>query len=180
MSKPKLEEMVATAHKFACDIMVGTKKDLVPMFVIERGEKVDVIATPFQDDAEKRTMIINIALEIADQGCDCWSFLTESWFAHRTQNEPLGVRPSEDPKRREGVICIASDGKETMLQSWETKRDAEGNCTELTKYDEGQSFQSWISVALNKAKRLHDDFPNGVEEIARAVTEQLKKEGKQL
>lgn len=180
MSEPhKLEEMVSLAYKFACDIMVGTTKELMPMFVIERGGKIDVIGCPFKDDVEKRTMIINIALEIADKGADAWSFLTESWFTHRKPGEERkGPRPSEDPNRQEGVICVASDGEKTLLQSWGTKRDLAGNCTELVKYDEGDKFESWISVALNKAKKLHDQFPDGVAEIARAVEEQLKKEGK--
>jgi hypothetical protein len=176
----KLEEMADVAYKFACQILVGGPKDLMPMFVIKRGgkeNKMDVIGTPWADDNEKRTMVINIAMEIADQGCDAWSFLSESWFAHRTKGEPLGPRPSEDPKRKEGVICLVGDGQNTLLHSWETKRDEKGNCTALEKYDEGDSFESWISQALNRAKKLHDQFPGGMQEMASAITAELKKQG---
>jgi hypothetical protein len=177
----EIEQMAELAYKFACDIMVGSSKELMAMFVIQRGgdkKHIDVIATPFRDDNEKRTMVINVALEIADQGCDAWSFLTESWFAHRTKDEPLGVRPMDDPNRKEGVICLASDGTTTLLHSWETERDEKGNCVRLVKYDEGDKFESWISQALNRAKKLHDEFPSGIDQLAREVTEELKKQGK--
>jgi hypothetical protein len=177
----ELEEMAEVAYKFACQIMVGTSKELMAMFVIQRGgdkKQLDVIGVPFRDDNEKRTMVINVALEIADQGCDAWSFLTESWFSHRTQGEPLEPRPSEDPKRKEGVICLVGDGTTTLLHSWETERDEKGNCIRLVKYNENYSCESWISQALNRAKKLHDQFPSGIDELAREVTEELKKQGK--
>jgi hypothetical protein len=159
-----LEDMAEMGGKFARDLLVGTKNDLMPMFVIKRSEGIDVIGVPFKDDEEKRVMIINVALEIVEKGADAWSFLTESWFAHRRPGEPLGPRPAQDPNRMEGVICLASDGDSTELYSWETKRDAEGNCTDLVKYgdEEGpKHFSSWISSALNRAKKLHDEFPSG-------------------
>jgi hypothetical protein len=156
-----LEDMADLAYKFACTIMVGTDKELMPMFLIVRDGKnqTEVIGCPFKDDEEKRTMVVNVALEIAQNGADAWSFLSEGWVAHRKPDEPLGPRPSEDPNRQEGVMCIASDGKDTQLHTWETKRDPAGKCIELVKCsgDEGpQKFTSWIAVALNKAKKLHE------------------------
>jgi hypothetical protein len=179
MSKD-LEGMADTAYKFACDIMVGTDKELMPMFVIVRGgenQQVDVIGCPFKDDTEKRTMVINVALEIVEKGADAWSFLTESWFASRKPGEPLGPRPAKDPNRKEGVICLASDGKDTQLYTWETKRDSAGKCAELVKYSAGegpQKFESWISVALNKAKKLHDEFPEPAQRLMHAINQTIK------
>lgn len=167
------------AYKFACEIMVGTDKELMAMFVVVRGgenKKIDVIGCPFKDDNEKRTMVINVAMEIVEHGADAWSFLSESWFAHREQGKPLEPRPSEDPNRKEGVLCLASDGKETLLHTWETKRDSAGKCAELVRYSEGegpQKFESWISVALNKAKKLHDQFPDATERVMSAIKERL-------
>jgi hypothetical protein len=175
-----LQDMADVAYKFACDIMVGTDKELMPMFVIVRGgenPQTEIIGCPFQDDAEKRTMVVNVALEIVEKGADAWSFLTESWFAHRKQGEPMGPRPAEDPNRKEGVICLASDGKDTQLHTWETKRHPDGRCAELVKYSAGegpQKFESWISVALNKAKKLHDEFPGPAQRIMAAVNETIK------
>jgi hypothetical protein len=176
-----LEDMADLAYKFACDIMVGTDKELMAMFVIMRGgetdQHVDVIGCPFKNDEEKRVMVVNVALEIVEKGADAWSFLSESWFARRKQGEPLGPRPAADPNRQEGVICLASDGKDTQLHTWETKRDSAGKCAELVRYSDGegpQKFESWISVALNKAKKLHDDFPGPAERLAAAIKEKTQ------
>jgi hypothetical protein len=170
-----LEDMADLAYKFACDIMVGTDKELMPMFLIVRGgenPQTEVIACPFKDDLEKRTMVVNIALEIVEKGADAWSFVSETWFAYRKQGEPLGPRAKDDPNRREGVICLASDGKNTQMHTWETKRHPDGKCAELVKYDEGsRTIYDWISEALNKAKRLHDQFPDAAERVAAAVKE---------
>lgn len=160
MSEPtKLEKLAELAYKFACDLKLGTDKELIPMFVIERGDGREVIGTPFTGLEQKRIMVVNVALEIAEKGADAWSFLSETWFAHRAKGESLDPPPSEDPKRQEGLMCMVSDGKETFLYTWETFRDQKGNCTEFVKQDGSpHRANSWISVALNKAMQLHQQF----------------------
>lgn len=145
MSEPtKLQRLSELAYDFASKVKLGSTEQLLPMFLIERDGKREVIGTPYTNVDEKRTIVINVALEIAERGADAWSFLSETW----------------NPTWREGLVCLASDGKETLLYTWRVHRDERGKCTELVKLDGSpHRANNWISVALNKAMKLHEDFP---------------------
>lgn len=178
MNPETLEGMAEMAFKFASDVLINKHDDLMPMFVIHREKPepaTDIIACPFQNDDEKRVMVINVCLEVVEKGCDAWSFLTESWFAHRGPGAPLGPRPSEDPNRLEGVICIASDGKTTELHTWQMVRDEKGVCSQLVPQEKHAGFSSWISNALNQAKALHDRFPESTAKAVELINKYARK-----
>lgn len=157
---PKLKELADLAYYFACKVKLGKNEELLPMFLIERDGKREVVGVPYDNLDQKRTMVVNVALEIAERGASAWSFLSDTWFVRRAQDELRGPPPSEDPKRKEGVWCLTSDGKETLIYTWEIFRDEKGNCTALVAQDGSpHRANSWISVALNKAMKLHEDFP---------------------
>lgn len=172
----KLEKLAQTGYLFACQRMIGTKNDMMPFFVLMRGDKFEVIATPFANDQEKKAAVFNVVLEIAKGGCDAWSFLSESWLARRKPGEALGPRPADDPRREEGVICIVSDGKDSFMYSWKTLRDKAGNCIGLEAQSEAEHFESWICSTLNRAKALYDILSAGgsVKEVV-AELERLRK-----
>lgn len=173
--------MAEMAFKFASDILINRHDSLMPMFVVHRETpepKTDIIGCPFQNDEEKKVMVFNVALEIAEKGADAWSFVTESWFAHREKGEPLGPRPSDDPHRREGLMCLVSDGKTTEMHAWEIIRDADGNCTELVPQEKHGGFSSWITDTLNQAKKLHDDFPDQTAEAIQMINKIVERRKK--
>lgn len=154
-----LENLTETAYKFASHYLVGTKDALMPIVVLNRGEENDIIGLPFSNEKEKKEMILNVALEVAKKGCTSWSFMSESWFAHSYRGDPDKRRPVDRPDRKEGVFCLLSDGKEVKIRSWEIIRNPEGKCVELKVYDANEgAIESWIAVAINRAKKLHEEF----------------------
>jgi hypothetical protein len=173
MKTNDLERLTKLAYEQACRIMLGTKQELLTTFVLLKndnfsgGDCIDVIATPWKNDTEKQEAITAIGVSIlrSKEPVYAYSMLTECWFSsYKGGKKQRAARPEFDPQRREGVVCLASDGKKHQFSSWIIERDTQGRCASLTEKTEPGQWSSWMSDALDKAMRLakfkHEVFYN--------------------
>lgn len=150
-------------EEHAREMMVGSKDQYLTQFTLMKpNDHYDICATPWGEPKEKRDMVFGVAMQAIKSGAIAFSFCTEAWFAsssfkgpQKQQPPPVGPAPSERPDRREGIVLIASDGKERLFNCWEIIRDKEGTCIELRLQEEAKGFESWIIDALDRAILLN-------------------------
>lgn len=165
----ELERLMKLGRDQAEKVLIGTKKELLAMFVlVKRDGAVDIVATPWENDKAKHQIVLNICLNVIKENVTSFSFLSEAWFAtvHTESGDlppPIGPRPADRPDRKESVICITGDGKEQGFESWPIIRDAKGRCTELgtNLYKDKVGFDSWIATAINRAILINLADPEG-------------------
>jgi len=98
---------------------------LVPMWIVDSG-KIDIIATPWQDDHEKRAAVTFVKAKMRELGAKRYVQIAEVWTLVTPKDKGipesirLGGRIANHPDRREAVIAIAED--------------KQGNCIKMTRY----------------------------------------------
>jgi hypothetical protein len=136
-----LDKMVELAEDQARRVMVGTKDELTPVWLLVSGEgdkpdDVMIFATPWSTNNEKRLVIASMRQIMKETRCTAYSMLTEAWMLRvmgdAAKGEYKGPMPSESPDRQECVVVMAanSDG-EHRYHTLETVRAADGTCTDL-------------------------------------------------
>jgi hypothetical protein len=166
MTVTEFKRLTKLAREQAERVMIGTKEELLSTFLlVKRDGGCDIIGCPWQNDEQKREMVLGVCLEALKVDAVAFSFSTECWFA-TVKNEgdqlppPLGPRPSDRPDRKESVLALVGDESETKLSTWDIIRDEAGRCIELRKaVYEVEGFSSWITRALQRAVLLNNKFP---------------------
>lgn len=137
-----LEDMVNLAVKQAEQVLVGTKEQLVPSWLLVDGEgKVEIFATPWSNWQEKQLTVGAMRLIMRKHGTIAYSLLVETWYAHATaeevkQKEYVGPPPSERPDRQEAVAIMAANREgQTTHRMFEIIRKMDGRCRELRRLD---------------------------------------------
>jgi hypothetical protein len=136
-----LDEMVKLATDQANRVMVGTKDELTPVWLLVTGKgdkptDVTIYATPWGNTREKHLVIETMRDVMREKRCTAYSMLTEAWMLRVTgdaaKGEYKGPMPSESPDRQECVVVMAAnkDG-EHRYHTLETVRAADGTCSEL-------------------------------------------------
>jgi hypothetical protein len=148
-----LTTLIDAAGDHARRVMIGTKKELMPVFLLVagNGDRI-IVGTPFVNDDDKDRAAHVVRGLIREHHVARYSFLSEGWRAVQPpgweHGQPIGLMPSQRPDRQECVIAFATDGINTVWRSWATHRDAEGNCTALTLEPEGMSMTSRFANLL--------------------------------
>ncbi len=131
-----LEEMMRLGEGQARRVLIGTKEDLLPSWMLADGEgKVTIVATPWRNNDEKHMVAEVMREAMRGLRIDAYTVLIEVWLL-RVQGPPpkeyKGPAPMDSPDREEAVVLIGvnRDGRR-LHQSWITKRDADGVCVAL-------------------------------------------------
>ena len=136
-----LEDMLNLAEQQAQRVLLGTKEELMPSWLLVTGKgAVEIYATPWSNTREKHLVTLCMKDIMREKHCTAYSLLVEAWMATvagEEAKEPYdGPPPSERPDRQECVVIMAVDhaGKHVHKHLM-IKRDAEGRCAELRRLD---------------------------------------------
>jgi hypothetical protein len=133
-----LDKMIELAKDHATRVMVGSKAELTPawLLITAKGD-IEIFATPWGNNREKHLIIETMRDVMREKHATAYSMVTEAWMAHATAEEMKsgeygGVPPSQRSDRQEAVAIMAAnrDG-EHRYQTLATVRGAEGKCVEL-------------------------------------------------
>ncbi len=131
-----LEEMMRLGEEQARRVLIGTKEDLLPSWMLADGEgKVTIVATPWRNNDEKHMVAEVMREAMRGLRIDAYTVLIEVWLL-RVKGPPpkeyKGPAPSDSPDREEAVILVgATRAGEHVHKHWITKRDAAGVCIAL-------------------------------------------------
>jgi hypothetical protein len=133
-----LDDMIRLAREHATRVMVGSKDELTPAWLVISGKgAIEIFATPWGNNLEKQLVIETMRDVMRENHATAYSMLTEAWMLRVhgvgiTEENYKGPMPSESPDRQECVVIMAAnrDG-EHRYQSMETVRGDEGKCVEL-------------------------------------------------
>jgi hypothetical protein len=134
-----LDDMIQLAEEQARRVMIGTKEQLTPMWLMLNWDgKIEIAATPWGSSAEKHLVVEAMRNLMRERQVIAYSLLTEAWMA-RVQSEEIkkpytGPPPSERADRRESVVAVAANrAGQSKHRHWETIRDKKGRCRELRR-----------------------------------------------
>jgi hypothetical protein len=150
-----LDEMMGHAADQARRVMIGTKAELTPVWLLVTGRgEIEVFATPWGNNLEKRLTIETMREVMRETRCTAYSLLTEAWMlrvkgaALEDFDDYKGLRPSESPDRQECVVTMAANkAGEHRYATFETVRNAKGKCIELRPIS--TSEDRWTGVFGN-------------------------------
>lgn len=131
-----LDDMVRLATEQAQRILIGSKDELVPMWLILTGDgNIEIIGTVWHGDQEKYLAVEHMRGVMREKQCIAYSLLVEAWFTTVSKEQGESgdyVRPSESPDRKECVCAMAANhwGQHKYKQL-EIIRDRKGRCKEL-------------------------------------------------
>jgi hypothetical protein len=150
MKDELLNTMVELGYQHAKRILVGSKAELMPSFVLETEDGIRVHGCPWRNDSEKELMVEMIRHEIREHKVKRYSFLCEAWALELKNQDEFHLRASQDPRRYEVVIALAvsRDGREG--RQWRIERNHAGRCTGLTADKDTlmNRFESWLTDLL--------------------------------
>ena len=157
------EELLKLGIEHVRAVLIGSRDQFLTQFTLVKANgHVDICATPWRDDKEKREMVFGVCLQGIKENMVAYSFATEAWFAtskfkgsQEQQPPPLGPMPRDRPDKKEGIVIIAGDGKGHKFNCWEIVRDSGGACKELELKEDPSGFESWITDALDRVLTLN-------------------------
>jgi hypothetical protein len=138
-----LEEMVGLAEDHARRILVGTKEELLPQWlIVGADDKIEIWATPWSSASEKRLVVEAMRSTLRQGHAKAYSLLVEAWYsvlpASEAPTEYTGPPPSERPDRQEAVVVTAANREgEVVYRQWEIVRSSKGGgkCIDLRRLD---------------------------------------------
>jgi hypothetical protein len=150
-----LTQLVEFAGEHAQRVLIGLNKPLVPAWVmVDAKGKVEIVGTPWRNDIEKTIMVAAMRLGMRKNGIVAYSLVVEAWAASAPPGWKEGdphVPPAEDPKRREIVVALATDGKETVWRQWVMHRDYNEQVVKLEPEPmKAEQATSWMAGLLNR------------------------------
>jgi hypothetical protein len=135
-----LENMIKLAEDQARRVLIGTREELTPIWLVQSEGKVEVTATPWANNDQKRMTVEFMRRRMREQNATAYSLLTEAWYSVisvlEAAKEYTGPPPSERADRKEAVVAMAADrdGKH-IYRHWEIIRDHQGRTRELRRLD---------------------------------------------
>lgn len=149
-AEPLIEMMMRWAFQHAERILVkhsGEHKDLVPIFAVMGADnKLELIATPWSNDHEKRIAQLLVRAKIKLENAKAYSFISEAWMLavdkkeYPNAEEYDGVKPSQSERRVEVVAAVAvaktDTGLDKRMATWEIVRNRSGRIVELKQMGE--------------------------------------------
>ena len=141
--RPLIDVILEMAFKHAERVLLKTDAaaQLVPVFATFKDGDVDIIATPWNNDEQKRQAQMLIRAKLIMEKCDAYSFVSEAWMLAVNKSEfPNaedydGIMPSQSERRIEVVVATAVAKSETGLDkrfsTWAIIRNDQGVIVEL-------------------------------------------------
>lgn len=153
-----LDKMIELAYQQARTIMCHMDRPLVPAFLlVNADDTVEVLGCEMGDDRQRAQLASQLKARMRSSHTIAYSFVTEAWTAIRTAEELTEgpIRAEDQVDRREIVVALATDGKESRCPSWEIIRDWKGRCIDLAlppfeATERPDSFTGWITQLLEK------------------------------
>jgi hypothetical protein len=158
-----VDNLATTAHDFISRVLIGTDAQVISTVVVDHGDGVEIIGCPWKDDAEKKAMLMKVAVEIGQKGARAWSLVSEAWTAtQKPEDKGPFVRPMNRPDRKEMVFCLIGTGAEDVhFWSWEIIRGKDGKCEKLGSMCSNQlGMKSWMARILNAGIDFSRLYPN--------------------
>jgi hypothetical protein len=157
------EELLELDIEHVRQVLIGSKDQFLTTFtLVKRNGHIDICATPWENDKDKREMVFSVCLQALKEDVVAYSWASEAWFASSSftgskeqQAPPVGPRPMDRPDRREGIVIITGNGKEHKFKCLEILRDESGACKELELQEEAKGFKSWITDSLDRVILLN-------------------------
>jgi len=132
MSTVDLNELLDYAGEFATQQLVGKKAMVAWCILVDvTGERTPV-AVETGNRFENISQFAKVRQLIRDRGAIAYAWVSEAW----TSSEPGIAQPSEDPRRQEIVIAMASDGFNSVARQWDIRRDYKGAVVALAQAHE--------------------------------------------
>jgi hypothetical protein len=141
--EPLTEGLIRLAHKHAENVLLNSppSTSLTPVFAVFANGKIDIFATPWSDDTEKRMAQLLVRARIRLDNAEAYSFVSEAWMLSVDKSEYPnaaeydGIRPSQSDKRVEVVSAIAvaksEVGLDKLFHTWKIERDGKGSIVKL-------------------------------------------------
>ncbi len=143
-----LDEMMRLAEDQARRVLIGTKEELMPSWLMVDGVgKVQIFATPWRNTEEKHLTVEAMRLIMRQSQAQAYSLLTEAWMATVTGEEAKrpyeGPPPSERPDRTEAVVVMAANrAGEHRYHTLRIVRGKKGVCDALERLDGSEDMFS--------------------------------------
>lgn len=133
-----LDELIFAAEAQAKAVLLGTKDELAPSWLLDAPNQPTVVLTPWNGDMEKMLARAFIRQKLKDLGAKAYSVAMEAWAVSLPSGaRPIIDRPSQDPRRVECVTIMATDGFHQKTKTLRIVRDkVTGKCTGLPEWDE--------------------------------------------
>jgi hypothetical protein len=156
-----LDDMAQLAEEHARRILIGTRDELVPQWLLSSPGEVRIVATPWADNHEKHLVVRVMRAMMQEAHVHAYSLLVEAWFVHeripegKTEEnfEYRGPPPSERLDRLEAVMITAEDRSGGHRnRSFQIIRDNEGRCVELKRLDSSEDQITGIFDGLLSEK----------------------------
>jgi len=119
MSDPALDRLIDLAIDQATRVLVGKPgAALMPTFVVESGDRIALLATPWHSDLEKELTTQSLREVMQHLDIQRYSFLSEAWMATAPATTPQEISkqrysaeemPLQRPDRIEVVLVSAAD-----------------------------------------------------------------------
>ena len=141
--EPLIEGLMRLAHKHAENVLLNSppSTSLTPVFAIFANGRLDLIATPWANDAEKRIAQMLVRARLKLDNCDAYSFVSEAWMLSVDKSEYPnaaeydGIRPSQSDRRVEVVSAVvvakSETGLDKLFHTWKIERDGKGSIVKL-------------------------------------------------
>jgi hypothetical protein len=127
MNIETLNLLVQLASQQAKTIIVDGQTELIPTWVLVNQEgDICIIGTPWENDAQKMQAEHLMRKKIQEYQAVAYSLVVEAWLASyppQTKLDQHFIRPHDQPDRREVVITLATDGRQTVWKTWAVRRD---------------------------------------------------------
>jgi hypothetical protein len=162
-----IDQMMRMAFRHAERVLVKRPlgATLTPVFATFKNGKVDILATPWSNDHEKRIAQMLVRAKLKLENCDGYSFVSEAWMLRVDKSEYPdaerydGVRPSQSERRVEVVAAVAvmksPTGLDKRMATWTIVRNDKGVIVELKPM--GGDYMADANVA-GEMPSLMDDL----------------------
>ena len=114
---------------------------LTPVFATFAKDQVDIVATPWSNDEQKRIAQMLVRAKLIMEQCEAYSFVSEAWMLAVNKSEYPnaedydGIQPSKSERRVEVVVATAvaksATGLDKRFSTWAIIRNDQGVIVEL-------------------------------------------------
>lgn len=134
-----LDELITLGEAQAQAVLLGTKEQMSPSWLLVGldGQR-HLFMTPWKSDFEKELTRSFMREKMKELDAVAYSVVTESWMVRLPNGaRPIVDRPSQDPRRQECVMIMATDGVNYETKTLLIVRDrATGNCNGLPEFND--------------------------------------------
>lgn len=144
----ELETLLKAAGEQAHGIILTMGQPLMPTWVlIDREGGAHILGTPWRNEAEKAMYRFLITRTVKKSGVRAYCFICECWIRNQDKDGPY-IEPRLAADRREIVIAVASNGKDTQWRQWEMIRDHNEKVIKLVPVNFTGEKESWLAELL--------------------------------